>query len=164
MARMIVKTPKRSKPRSRWQRMVDIEPRLAALEADALAAGDDESRNGRGEWESIRRRLSRLVGWWARTDRMVLLSNEAWDIAHDRLHHCFEHGRRPGRQSGKWPRPDQGLPDPETLEALSNIEHAESTTLGKVVYPQPETPTEWPTQPQPGDPPQVLERGSVTNP
>ena len=93
-----------------WRQLIRLQPELAKLEADALAAHAD----GRSDWRSwneIRRRLSELVGWWC---------TSAWDAAYDRLRCVFERGKPPRRQSGAWPPRHARLPSPGTLEGMSN--------------------------------------------
>jgi hypothetical protein len=103
-----------------WNQLARIEPRLHQLEADAL----DAHRRGEHDWrtwQSIRRRLSGLVGWWCGSRDMRIVNG--WGVAYPHLLACWETGRRP---SLRHPSPDGGLPSIDELDALSQP----STSIG----------------------------------
>lgn len=81
--------PTRATVEPSWWAMVRVEPRLYAV--TALAASLRESGGGWSEWEQVKRKLSRLVGWDAENP---LLATEAhYDAAYETVLRVFEEGR-----------------------------------------------------------------------
>lgn len=76
-----------------WRRLVKNEPRLKDLERDALALHRGDEDVEWGDWEGVKQRLSRLVGWWAESPR--IRSHKDFEVAYDHLLTCWECGRRP---------------------------------------------------------------------
>ena len=95
-----------------WKSLCRLQPELKQLERDALDAHDPDQPPDWEQWERLKARLGRLVGWWCSSKDSRLV--EGWDAAYAHLLRCHETGRPPGAR-----RRDTGLPSLATLEALS---------------------------------------------
>jgi len=74
-----------------WQRLTQLEPRLLALYNQALAIRSGKRLFdaldvwiGRGRWDGMKDEMKGLVGW-ERKDIAELVTNEAYDVAYDRI-------------------------------------------------------------------------------
>jgi hypothetical protein len=76
-----------------WQDLIDLEPRLLALYNRALAIRNGNRPFdaldvwiGSGYRDGIKAEMVELVGW-NRRDRPELATNEAYDIAYDKIYY-----------------------------------------------------------------------------
>ena len=81
-----------------FDQLCRLQPALRTLERDALAA----HKPGPVDWdeyEQLKARLGRLVGWWcgARDSRLV----EGWDVAYPHILACWETDRMHSSERGE---------------------------------------------------------------
>jgi hypothetical protein len=84
-----------------WERLIELEPRLLVLYNRALAIRKGKRRfdafdvwYGRGSQDGLKAEMKALVGW-SRKDNRELGTNEAYDVAYDRIFYEGLLGEKP---------------------------------------------------------------------